>query len=62
MDAALEYIRDFPFEHGDIIAKRLLPPVVVYEYIDGEWSISYGLSVLPDEGTLHVSIWAIARA
>ncbi len=62
MDAALEYIRDFPFEHGDIIAKRLLPPVVVYEYTDGQWRISYGLSVLPDEGTLHVSIWAIARA
>ena len=62
VDAALDYIRDFPFEHGDIITKRLLPPVVVYEYTDGEWRISYSLSFRPGEVTCDISIWAIARA
>ena len=61
VDAALEYIRDLPFENGDIIAKRLLPPVVVYEYTDGEWRISYSLSFRPAEVGFHIS-WAIAHA
>ena len=61
IDDALDYIRDFPFEHGDVITKRLLPPVMVYEYADGNWRISYSLSFLPSDASYSIDIWAIAR-
>ena len=35
LDVALDYIKSVPFEHGDIITKRLMPTVMVYTYDDG---------------------------
>ena len=61
LDAALDYIRDAPFEHGDLITARLLPPVVVYEYRDDEWRISYSLGISPSGATYEISVHAIAR-
>ena len=61
LDAALDYIRDAPFPHGDLITARLLPPVVVYEYRDDDWRISYSLGISPTGATYEISVHAIAR-
>ena len=62
LDAALDYIRDAPFEHGDLITKRFMPPVIVYVYRDDQWRISYSLSFRPGHYTEYdISIHSIAR-
>lgn len=63
LDEALEYIRDFPFEHGDTIERRLMPPVTIYLFRDDYWRISYSLSFQPTEPfVVDINIFAIARA
>lgn len=63
LDEALEYIQDFPFEHGDTIEKRFMPPVTIYLFRDDCWRISYSLSFHPTESIgVDISIFAIARA
>ncbi len=62
LDVALEYIRDVPFEHGGIITKRFMSPLMIYVYEDAEWKISYGLSFRPGHYTEYdIGIWSIAR-
>ncbi len=61
LDEILEYIKDFPFEHGDIITKRFAPPVYIYVYRDDEWRISYGLSFHRGSVYCDIGIWAISR-
>ena len=59
VDSRLEYIRDTPFEHGDIVQRFYRPPVVLYVYDDGQWRMSYGLS---HRGAYYdIGIWNIAR-
>ena len=43
LDIALDYIKSVPFEHGGIITRRLMSPVMVYTYDDGRWRIMYTL-------------------
>ncbi|MYE54475.1 MAG: hypothetical protein F4X34_04675 [Chloroflexi bacterium] len=63
LDEALEYIRDFPFEHGDTVIRRIRPPVVIYLFRDDYWRISYSLSTHPTEPiSVDISIFAIAYA
>ena len=63
LDEALEYIRDFPFEHGETVQRRYMPPVTIYLFRDDRWRISYSLSSHPTEPLrVDISIFAIARA
>ena len=61
LDAALEYVRDVPFPHGDTITKRLMTPHLVYVFDDNEWQIAYTMRFLPEENSYDISVHAIAR-
>ena len=63
LDKVLEYIRDFPFEHGDTIERRYMPPVTIYLFRDDNWRVSYSISSHPTEPLImDISIFAIAYA
>ena len=63
LDEALDYIRDFPFEHGDTVVRRIRPPVVIYLFRDDYWRISYSLSFHHTEPlSMDIIIFAMARA
>jgi hypothetical protein len=59
LDKAFDYIRDVPFEHGDIITRRLLPPVMVYTYNDGVWRCTYSLGLIPETITYTISVYSV---
>lgn len=59
LDSALDYIRDVPYPHGEVITTRHMPPVTVYEYNDGTWKVSYGLGYDREQRIFHISVWAI---
>ena len=60
LDTALDYIRDVPFEHGDLITKRSAPPVVIYTYTDERWRILYTLSAQPGQAPdMNIEVFAI---
>ena len=61
LDAALEYVRDVPFPHGDIITKRIMAPHLVYVFDDNEWQIAYTMRFLAGESSYDISVHAIAR-
>ena len=48
---ALHYIRDVPFEHGHMVTRRMMEPVMMYMYNDENWRIAYTLSKVPGELT-----------
>ena len=59
-DTTLDYIRDVPFEHGDIITKRFASPVVIYTYTDEQWRIMYTLSTQPGQAPdMNIEVFAI---
>ena len=47
IDAAFDYIQDFPYEHGNTITRRFAAPVTWYEFNDGQWRILYTLENAP---------------
>ena len=59
---ALGYIQDAPFEHGNIITRKMMPPVVVYTYDDGRWRILYSLSRPSALVDYDISVYSISRA
>ena len=59
MDLALDYIKDVPFPHGEVVTARQMPPVTVYEYNDGIWRIAYSLGYQRELGIFDISVWAI---
>ena len=60
LDTVLDYIRDVPFEHGDLITKRSAPPVVIYTYTDERWRILYTLSTQPEQAPdMNIAVFAI---
>ena len=59
VDGRLEYIRQAPFAHGDIIRQVYRLPVTFYIYDDGQWRISYGLSYRG--AYFDIGVFAIAR-
>ena len=62
LDRVLDYIRDFPFEHGDVVTKRYTPPVVLYIYADDCWRVSYTLDKYPRQPLWNnINVFAMAR-
>ena len=59
---ALGYIQDIPFEHGNIITRKMMPPVMVYTYNDGRWRILYSLSGLSGHVEYDIGVYSISRA
>ena len=59
LDKVLDYIRDVPFPHGDIITVRYMPPVMVYTYDDGVWKCTYGLGLVPETTQYLISVHSI---
>ena len=59
LDGAFEYIRDVPFEHGDIITSRLLAPVMVYTYNDGVWRCTYSLGLIHETIAYTISVHSV---
>ena len=59
LDKAFDYIRDVPFEHGDIITRRLLLPVMVYTYNDGVWRCTYSLGLIPETVVYTIGVHSV---
>ena len=59
LDKAFDYIRDVPFEHGDTVTKRFMPPVMVYTYNDGVWRCTYSLGLIPETIVFTISVRSV---
>ena len=63
LEAVLDYIRDFPYEHGEIIKKRFANPVILYVYRDNCWRVSYTMDKRPNQPLWNnINVFAIAFA
>ena len=59
MEEAFRYIVEMPFEHGDTITRRLMPPVMLYTYRDESWQIVYTLDRLTGQLDFNINVVAI---
>ena len=59
LDKAFDYIRDVPFEHGDIVTSRFMSPVMVYTYNDGVWRCTYSLGLIPETIVFTISVCSV---
>lgn len=56
---ALRYILEMPFEHGDTITRRMMPPVMLYTYHDENWEIVYTLDRVSGELDFNINVVGI---
>ena len=63
INRAFDYIQDFPYEHGDVITRKLADPITWYEFDDGQWRILYTMESMPDTPlSKEISVFAVGYA
>ena len=63
INRAFDYIQDFPYEHGNVITRKLADPVTWYEFDDGQWRILCTMESRPDKPlSKDISVFAIGYA
>lgn len=60
LSQSLNRLRDNPHPRdNDLVVERHMPPITLYVFNDGNYSIAYSLSYLPDKGIDLISIYSI---
>ena len=59
LEEAFRYIVEMPFEHGDTITRRMMPPVMLDTYHDEYWEIVYTLDKLSGQLDFNINVVAI---
>lgn len=63
INRAFDYTQDFPYEHGDVIIRKLADPITWYEFDDGQWRILYTMESMSDTPlSKEISVFAVGYA